>query len=354
MSITAFLRAFPIEGGIAACALTTLFATGCGRKASPCEEDNGGCSADAVCSDGKNDEVTCTCDATRGYAGDGKTCALDPCLMNNGGCGEPSAALCTDVDGGAQCVCLAGAGSNGTQCVPVSLSVPATNGTLPLAFDATISGIGSVDVGAFQIATDVGTIDVEGTSIPAVAYDQIPFGSYTLYQTLAIDTDRWVIAWAYCNGGTLESVYVESTNGLAGASESATGTCTATTAAITDAAVQFPASDVPPFALVPGFTVQGADINYDGEHAGAMVLDGSTWDFYPFTTVDCSTGCGTPGWYELHSLLWDPSTERACFGIYYLILNDADQVRLDYVICLPDLSDPAGPGENFVATYTHP
>src|SRR5439155_4137103 len=68
-----------------------------------------------------------------------------------------------------------------------------------------------------------------------------------------------------------------------------------------------------------------------------------------FNDVDCST-CGTPGWLELHSLLWDPSKQRACFGIFYL-REPGKPVLLEYALTLPDLSDPAGLTK-FDATYS--
>jgi hypothetical protein len=349
MTSLATLRTIPAR----ALAAAMLLAAGCGSRP-PCEENNGGCSPNATCASDKDDKITCTCDASEGYEGDGHTCTHDPCLVNNGGCGEPSAGQCASVNGAAQCTCLTGALFDGSQCVAVSLSVPATSGQLPLGYDATITGMGSGDVGALQITANSGTIEVQGTSLPAVAYEQIPFGAYTLYQMLAVAPDHWVIAWAYCNGGVLDSVYIESTNGIAGEQLNATGTCSATSGPVTNASVDFPAMDLPPPTLVSGFTVTGTDLTYDGAHTGRMVIGQDNWGFFPFTTVDCSTACGTPGWYELHSILWDQATQRACFGIYYLVLDNTDQVMLDYVICLPNLTDPVGAGAKFTATYTYP
>jgi hypothetical protein len=60
----------------------------------------------------------------------------------------------------------------------------------------------------------------------------------------------------------------------------------------------------------------------------------------PFESVDCSA-CGGAGWWELHSLLYDPDRQRACFGIFYMAPGATDRVDLTYSITLPDLSDPA-------------
>ena len=68
-----------------------------------------------------------------------------------------------------------------------------------------------------------------------------------------------------------------------------------------------------------------------------MSLAGRSWQVYPFDLIDCSTTCGSPGWYELHSIYWDTNSTETCFGIFYLESNSPSAVPLDYSICLPNL-----------------
>ena len=38
----------------------------------------------------------------------------------------------------------------------------------------------------------------------------------------------------------------------------------------------------------------------------------------PFYTDDCRTGCGTPGWYELHTVVWNQAQQEVAFEVIYL------------------------------------
>jgi hypothetical protein len=38
----------------------------------------------------------------------------------------------------------------------------------------------------------------------------------------------------------------------------------------------------------------------------------------PFHAVDCRTGCGTPGWFELHTIVWSQVQQAVGFEIIYL------------------------------------
>jgi hypothetical protein len=127
------------------------------------------------------------------------------------------------------------------------------------------------------------------------------------------------------------------------------------TARADDAFVEFPPVDLPAIDLVQGFAMQSPQLSFDGSGAGVMELGSGSYSVYPFNAVDCSTGCGTPGWYELHSVLWDPTTADACFGIYYLFVESPPvDVQLDYVLCLPTLEDPTAGGVSLSAMYSYP
>ncbi len=73
--------------------------------------------------------------------------------------------------------------------------------------------------------------------------------------------------------------------------------------------------------------------------SGRATFDGATWSLYPFHTIDCSE-CASPGWYELHSVFWDPSKGAACIGILYLDVGLSTEVELAYLLCLPDVTSP--------------
>ena len=109
-------------------------------------------------------------------------------------------------------------------------------------------------------------------------------------------------------------------------------------AASTEVAVKLPAVDMAVPALLGGVTMDGPSIHYDGMTPGTIDL-GTLLVLLPFDQVDCSD-CGGAGWYEVHSLLWDPKG-RLCFAIVYLFAP-GDPMLVTYSLTLPDLSDPAG------------
>lgn len=227
--------------------------------------------------------------------------------------------------------------------------IEATEGELALDFDVTITGEGSAFIGAIDVSLASGTAAIGGETLPVVAYERQPFGEYLLFQLLAVATDRWYLLWAYCQGEELAWVYFEGTDGTALDLEPASGSCLDGSGP-TLAAVSFPAIDMAIPPLIDGFTIDGPDVELDGASPGLVQL-GSPHTVLAFEDVDCTTECGQPGWRELHSILWDPAGERACFGIFYLFADEPD-VLLTYALTLPDLSDPAG-ALALPASWTH-
>ncbi|MFZ5442223.1 MAG: EGF domain-containing protein [Myxococcota bacterium] len=94
-----------------------------------CATNNGGCSANATCTNTPGAR-TCTCNA--GYTGDGTSCAdVDECATNNGGCA--STATCTNTPGARTCACNAGYTGNGLTCADVNECATNNGGCLATA-----------------------------------------------------------------------------------------------------------------------------------------------------------------------------------------------------------------------------
>jgi len=215
------------------------------------------------------------------------------------------------------------------------IAVPAATGAVALPFSFNVIGSGSAVVGEVSIANGAGTAFVEGRTLAVLPYERQPFEDYVLYQSLAVAPETLYVLWFYCLGGELLAVYYESTNGLVVGSEAATGAC-AESATPSAPSVSFPALTLPYPATVAGFDVSGPSLAFAGGAPGTLTAAGRSYVWLPFNEVDCSA-CADPGWYELHSILWDGS--QACFAIVYLL---QDGIQLDYALCLPDLDDPFG------------
>jgi hypothetical protein len=222
-------------------------------------------------------------------------------------------------------------------------------------FDVSITG-STPQGSSFAFTHGVGTITkMGGVSTPAFIYERQPWPqfSYTLYQTLAVDPTYWELGWFYCdNSNSLSYFEYEATDDDGGIHSTApTGTCSETATSITEHP-QLSASVLNLEQVVQGFTVTGTSLALSSAGAGTMTLNGASWKVFPFSLVDCSTACGTPGWYELHSIYWNAGNTQTCFGIFYLVANTPSRVQLEYSICLPDLSDPTGGGVVFDSSWT--
>ena len=245
-----------------------------------------------------------------------------------------------------------------------TIDVPATQGTWTVAEDVTFQGKGAGDLGAIDITHGVGTIQFHGESTPVFFYtstsvptgtgDAGQFSGERDFEIVGMTADRAVLAWITCDNGTkLTWIYYESTDGLATKSElAATGTCSTTTQT-TDEAVSLPALSIPPPTVVSGFTIDGASIAFDGTQPGTASFAGTSWTMYPFNVIDCTT-CATPGWFELHSLFWEPGAQTISLAIVYLEAANPNSVALAYLIRLPQLDDPIGQRLDLTATWTTP
>jgi len=244
------------------------------------------------------------------------------------------------------------AGEAGDAAARVVRATPLAAATLPLAFDVAIQGEMAGTTMAVSVTHDSGTLQIGGDTYPIVVYEQIPWSGFslTLYQAIAILADRWAVIWFYCTGSTLTGIDYEDTLGAPLAAYGATGTCSVAMRSV-NAQVTAPASTLTLDSLVQGFALTGATLSYDGSAPGSMAFGGRSWQVYPFNLIDCSTKCGSPGWYELHSIFWDNSASETCFGIFYLQSQAPGSVLLEYSLCLPDGATPAS---SFPSRWTHP
>jgi hypothetical protein len=208
------------------------------------------------------------------------------------------------------------------------------------SFGIDISGTGT-GVSKVDIRNRFGTVTLGGRPVSALVYKGIPWNSYSLvlYQALAVEPHSWTVFWFYCTGRALTYVYWESTTSSNINKEPMTGSCKS--ASTLHTAVSWPAGSMPAPAPVAGFSVHGAQIEISSAAPGHAALDGKTWMLYPYALVDCSKSCGAPGWYELHSLLWDSETGETAYGIVYLITGQPHRVQLEYALELPMLGRPA-------------
>lgn len=226
--------------------------------------------------------------------------------------------------------------------VPALPSIGPTMATLELDFRVAISGTGSLLVGGIDLLDGVGTIDLEDRTLPVFVFERQPWPEqgYTLYQALAVEDDGWTLLWFYCDDfGALGSVYLESTHGIPLQSVFAEGMCEVSLESV-DVPLDLPGTEFSVLYNGEPFEIDGPDIGLTAGALGEVTLQGVPYVVAPFETVDCSQDCGTPGWYEVHVLLWDPSALRAGFSIVYL--ESEGTARMTYGITLPDLTDPVG------------
>ncbi len=282
------------------------------------------------------------------------SCAVGAGCSSSSDNGSPS----TENDGGP------GSSDGGS-----SISAGASNATFTVAEDTTFTGKGANDLGAISMSHGVGTIEFQNESANAFFFNAtgVPTGTVDGgdldggefagdrdFEIIAAQDTRLIVAFITCTGKDLTYIFYESTDGIASGKElAASGTC-AILEQSTNEAVTLPAFDLAPPKLVSGFSITGAQISFDGSSVGNASVNGESFQLYPFNIVDC-TACASPGWYELHSLLWDPAGKSACLGILYLEKNAPTTVELAYDICLPSVTMPLTADQlDFPASWTSP
>jgi hypothetical protein len=207
----------------------------------------------------------------------------------------------------------------------VAVSVPAgTYGPFVPPFPpinaATAAGASGTTV---SIASNQGTVSFGGRGpFQAFVYSRTPFPAANgiVYTGLGVEGGTWYPFFLYCSAdGRLTWVYGEMTDRDVAVFDEVDGTCTDQGVAPM-VPVALAANTLSPVALTCGFSVHGpgSSIDLEGSQNGSVTFLGTDSIALPFHTVDCRTGCGTPGWYELHTIVWNQVRQEVGFEIIYL------------------------------------
>lgn len=250
-----------------------------------------------------------------------------------------------------------------------AIQFPASDATWTVGEDVSFNGNGKNDVGAIAVNHGVGTIEFQNESVPVFFFNAtgVPagtvdggdvdggeFASDRDYEIIGVQSSRLIVAFITCTNTDLDFIYYETTDGITSSTElAATGTC-AVLENSTAEAVSLPAVSMPEPGVLFDWSITGQNISFDGTKPGTATFVDTTFQLYPFHQIDCSA-CASPGWFELHSLFWDPVKQNACLGILYLEQNAPSNVELAYFVCLPSVTNPIGAQSlNFPATWTTP
>jgi hypothetical protein len=225
------------------------------------------------------------------------------------------------------------------------LVVPATHGTIDLIFTFGATGVGTSFVGDVAIEGNVGTVQLGGRRLQALAYGaSLDPQNFDVYTLLAVAPERWYIVYLYCHAGQLVDVWYESPAGASVLEEAATGVCDERPFTAIKARVDLPGTIMAQPPPLHGFAVTGAGVSIPDAQPGWVVFGQTRYDVFVYAAVDCTTICGDPGWRELHAVLRDGTTNRTGFCTFYLFTNP-NQVFVEYALTLPDLAQPVGQGQ---------
>ena len=189
-----------------------------------------------------------------------------------------------------------------------------------------------------SIVSNQGTVSYGGRGpFQVFVYNrtQLPAANSIVYGGLGVESGTWYPFYLYCSGdGRLTRVFGEMTDRDVAVFDEVDGTCTDQGVAFM-APVSLAANTLSPVALTCGFSVHGpgSSIDLEGSHNGSVTFLGTDSIALPFHTVDCRTGCGTTGWYELHTIVWSQVRQAVGFEIIYL---DDTGVSTSNGIELPD------------------
>ena len=182
-----------------------------------------------------------------------------------------------------------------------------------------------------SIVSNQGTVSFGGRGpFPAFVYNRVPFpaAAAITYSGLGVENGTWFPFVLYCSGdGRLTKVFGERTDQDVAVFDDVEGPCTDQGVA-SMAPIPLAANTLSPVALTCGFSVHGpppALVDLESSQNGRIAFYAGEAIALPFHTVDCRAGCGTPGWYELHTIVWNQAQQEVGFQIVYL---DATGVSL--------------------------
>lgn len=226
---------------------------------------------------------------------------------------------------------------------PDGVRVEATSAEVQTDFRASVVGDLSESLSGVELTDNSGWIRLGGEQISAFAYRLQNWDAQgqTLVQTLAVRGDALYVLWLYCSDSTLDGAYYEGTDGTPMTWVPAnSGTCDLSTET-RNVQVDLPAVSFAKPSADHAFEVTGGDLEIRPGKAGTFEADPRDWTVFGFETVDCTSGCGDPGWWELHAILWNEQARELCFSIFYLFEGTRDP-RVSYSMCLPSARDKIG------------
>jgi hypothetical protein len=212
--------------------------------------------------------------------------------------------------------------SNVAVSVPAGTYAPFVPPFPPINAATTAGAMGTT----VSISSNQGTVSFGGRGpFQAFVYSRTPFpaANSIVYTGLGVESGTWYPFFLYCSAdGRLTRVYGEMTDRDIAVFDYVDGTCTDQDVAFMPP-VSLSANTLSPVALTCGFSVHGpgSSIDLEGSQNGSLTFLGTDSIALPFHAVDCRTGCGTPGWYELHTIVWSQARQAVGFEIIYL--NDA-------------------------------
>jgi hypothetical protein len=181
-----------------------------------------------------------------------------------------------------------------------------------------LAGSGERFVGPIRIQGGVGTVDLgcEEVSVAVYGYYDSPD---QIALALGVAKDRWYKLELYCAGGGLDWINYDSTDGTRQTFERASGSCNFNydPSRVGDINLRLPAVDMAVPRPIGGYTLDGSAIHLPSGDRGSIVLDGQLEEMIAFDAVDCTsaTDCTSPPFYELATLIRDPTSETATLGI---------------------------------------
>ncbi|MGE5047964.1 MAG: hypothetical protein ACM3PC_05310 [Deltaproteobacteria bacterium] len=227
--------------------------------------------------------------------------------------------------------------------MPPSLVLPPVETSLSeLDGSVNLEGSGFNLVGAFRLQQSVGTIEIGGRRLPAVVVaESFTADAILLHQIYALADDAFFVVWTYCSGGAIHTAYVLDSRDGIGRFDGASGTCDEVRRT-SPTTVRFPGADLPWPRVHTGFEVKGKSLQLHAAAPGAVLYSGAVQAAIPFAVIDCTQCDAKGGWYELHSILWEPGSGGVTLGIFYLMSRNHSQVLFEYVVDLGSLTLVAG------------